>query len=257
MQKKKTYELTGLFVILGIICFCGIIMHYVGKKFAADSSNLVVMYFEESISGLTVGSPVVFRGVEVGKVVKIRLVSDLKEGTFKTPVYVSFNQIRALQAAQDNEDGREMLNNLINKGLRAQLMTANYLTGQLMIELQMDPNSKAVFRGTGRYPEIPTTASPLETISKDLQELPLQEIIARMGNVLNNLDENLPQILENINNITTKIDHVMDKKNSETTKTLNNFNNTLEEISKASRSIKNLTDYLERHPEAIIQGKEK
>ena len=129
-------------------------MHYVGKKFAADSSNLVVMYFEESISGLTVGSPVVFRGVEVGKVVKIRLVSDLKEGTFKTPVYVSFNQIRALQSAQDNEDGREMLNNLINKGLRAQLMTANYLTGQLMIELQMDPNSKAVLRGTGRYPEM-------------------------------------------------------------------------------------------------------
>ena len=37
----------------------------------------------------------------------------------------------------------------------------------------------------------------------------------------------------------------------------NNINNTLEEIAKAGRSLKNLTDYLERHPEAIIQGKEK
>ena len=49
----------------------------------------------------------------------------------------------------------------------------------------------------------------------------------------------------------------MDQKNGEFTHTVNNLNSTLEEISKASRSMKNLTDYLERHPEAIIQGKEK
>jgi len=257
MQKKKTYELTGLFVVVGIICFCGIILHYVGKKYEAQRANLVVMYFEESISGLTVGSPVVFQGVEVGKVVKIRLVSNLKEGTFKTPVYVSFNQLKVLQTAQHNRQGREMLKSLIEKGLRAQLASANILTGQLMIELQMDPNVKAVMRGTGKYPEIPTAPSPFAVISKDLQEIPLQEIIARFGNLLDNLDENLPQITENTKNITAKIDNILDKKNSETSKTLNNFNNTLEEISKASRSIKNLTDYLERHPEAILQGKEK
>ena len=42
-----------------------------------------------------------------------------------------------------------------------------------------------------------------------------------------------------------------------TNKTLNNMNTTLSDISAASRSIKNLTDYLERHPEAILKGKEK
>ena len=50
---------------------------------------------------------------------------------------------------------------------------------------------------------------------------------------------------------------MLDTKSGSLSQTLNNANTTMEEISKASRSIKNLTDYLERHPEALIRGKEK
>jgi len=34
-----------------------------------------------------------------------------------------------------------------------------------------------------------------------------------------------------------------------------NLQNTLQELAKAAHSIKNLTDYLERHPESLIKGK--
>ena len=50
---------------------------------------------------------------------------------------------------------------------------------------------------------------------------------------------------------------MLDKKSGEASKSMSSFNSTMEEISKTSRSIKNLTDYLERHPEALIHGKEK
>lgn len=258
MQQKKTYELTGLFVVIGLLCLGGIIFKYVGSKYTQNESDLVIMYFEESIRGLSVGSSVVMQGVEVGKVERIKLLADLNKGTFKTPVYISLNGNKTVQAKYSKtQTDREILQNLIDKGLRARLITANYLTGQLMIELLMDPKVEAVMRGTGKYMEIPTEYSSFAMLSKDLEDIPLRDSLSRLGSILNDLEENLPTILENISQITVKMDDLLARKNGETTKTLQNFNDTLEEIGKASRSIKNLTDYLERHPEALIQGKEK
>ena len=294
MQSKKTYRTTGLFVIIGLISFIGIVLNFVAEKFTTNEDDLVVMYFEESIQGLSVGSSVVFHGVEVGKVKSINLLANLKEGTFKTPVFVLFDIENRLDAVDSAElDNKQMLDNLIAKGLRARLISANYLTGQLMIELVMDNKAPAVLRGTGKYWEIPTVYSPFAQLSKDLEEIPLQDTIIRIGSLIDNIDDNIPHILNNImgitesintsapnaiknmselieglnknmpllmknvNSISAKINQLVDSKNGDAAKTMENINSTLEEISKASRSLKNLTDYLERHPEAIIQGKEK
>ena len=283
MQNKKTYKMTGLFVIVGIVSFIGIVLNYVTNKFTPNEDDLVVMYFDESIRGLNVGSSVVFKGVEVGKVKDISLQANLKEGTFKTPVLILFDIEDSIDAVDSAElDEKQMFDNLIAKGLRAQLISANYLTGQLMIELVMDEKAPVVLRGNGKYWEIPTIYSAFAQLSKDLEDVPLREILSRLGNILSDIDENLPTIMKsigsvsasvdknlpsimgninevsaNISNITSKVDEVMDKKNGETTKAVNNFNNTMEEIAKVSRSLKNLIDYLERHPEAIVQGKEK
>ena len=79
----------------------------------------------------------------------------------------------------------------------------------------------------------------------------------RLGDLLIDLDDKLPPVLDNITQITGKINTMLNRNTGDITQTLNNFNATLEEIAKAGRSVKNLTDYLERHPEAIIRGKEK
>lgn len=277
MQNKKTYKMTGLFVIVGLVCFFGIIAYFISSKFTINKNAMIVMYFDESIDGLSVGAPVVLSGVDVGKVVKIKLIPDFEEGTFKVPVFITIDG----GGDADREEVEETLKHLIEKGLRARLVNSNFLTGQLKIELVMDTSQKAIMRGDGSYMEIPTEYSSYAMLSKDLEDVSLREILSKLGNILNdidenlpiimksigsvsaNVDENLPSIMSNINsvagnisNITSKMDAVMDKKNGEATKTMNNFNNTLEEISKASRSLKNLVDYLERHPEAIIQGKE-
>lgn len=152
---------------------------------------------------------------------------------------------------------REILKHLINKGLKAQLISSNYLTGQLMIELSMIPNQPAVLRGNGKYLEIPTELSAFAKFSKDLKNIPLHESLTRLGDVLLDLDKNLPSILVNTSQITKKLDTMLDRKSGEFSKTMLNINSTMEEITKASRSIKNLTDYLERHPESLIRGKEK
>lgn len=289
---NKTYKLTGIFVLVGIICFGLIVSHYLKQKFSKDDEYTMVMYFDESIRGLSVGSPILLQGVEIGNVSKIRLLANLEKGTFKTVVYMTFNDNKSVSVYGASE-GDDLLKGLIDKGLRARLITSNFLTGQLMIEMIMDSKSPVVYRGTGKYPEIPTVYSSFAQISKDLEDVPLQDTVIRIGHLIDNIDETIPTILENIsktteslretapnamknfndladnlnknipsllqnlNSISGKIDKVIDQKTGSANKTLENLNATLEEISKASRSLKNLADYLERHPEAIIQGKEK
>lgn len=287
---NKTYKLTGLFVLIGLICFGCIVGYFVKQKFTENEEDMIIMYFDESIRGLSVGSPILLQGVEIGNVAKIRLLANLEKGTFKTPVYMKFNDNKSVKAYGEGDD---LLEGLIKKGLRARLITSNFLTGQLMIELVMDDKTPAVYRGTGKYPEIPTIYSPFAQISKDLAEIPLQDTIIRIGNLIDkvddniplildnmskmtsslndsapetiknlnalidNLNKNLPDLLRNVNKIASKIDDAIDNNRGKTAKTMDNVNNTLEEISKVSRSMKNLTDYLERHPEAIVQGKGK
>ncbi|MBR1756669.1 MAG: hypothetical protein IJ738_03780, partial [Alphaproteobacteria bacterium] len=108
-----------------------------------------------------------------------------------------------------------------------------------------------------KYWEIPTELSSFAMLSQDLEEVPLRETLSRLGNIIQDLEENLPQILKNMAQVTQKVDKALDKKSGEASKSMQGFNTAMEEISKTSRSIKNLTDYLERHPEALLMGKEK
>lgn len=268
MQKKKTYKMVGLFVLLGFICLGAIILRYTSQKFFENDEDLAVMYFEESINGLSVGSSVVFKGVEVGQVSKINLVFNMNDGTFKTPVFAKFQENKAFKVVDYNDaEPEEQYRKLIEKGLRARLVSANLLTGQLMIELEMNPNSPAEFKGDGEYAEIPTEMSSIGVISKDLQEIPLKETMLRISDIVKKLDESLPDVLDSLDNklpeimanmeqITQKMNSTIDKKSYETSKAVANFNATMEDMGKASISLKNLADYLERHPEAIIRGKE-
>ena len=129
MQKKNSYKAAGLFVLIGLISLGAVVFHFVSKKFSLNSDELVVMYFEESVSGLSVGSSVVFKGVEVGKVAKIKLLANIKEGTFQTPVYVEFIDNEDFVSLHDiGEFDDDMLDRLIVKGLRARLTSANLLT---------------------------------------------------------------------------------------------------------------------------------
>ncbi len=260
MQKNKSYKKIGIFVFIGILCFIGIMFQYISKRFIVNEDDWVVMFFEESVRGLNVGSPVVMHGVEIGKVEKIGLMANIEEGIFKTPVFVKFDLKKIFDNTQEMSDylrNRSSFDNLIDKGLRARLTSSNYLTGQLMIELLMDPKSKPVFHGEKSWWEIPTEYSKLTAISNDLQGIPLRETLLNFANVVDVMNKELPSILQNMNSVTASLNKTINLKSTETSKTLYNVNDTLEQVSRMSLSIKNLADYIERHPESLIYGKGK
>lgn len=92
MRKKPNSKLIGLFIVCGITLFLATVGMFVSEKIMADTKSEVVMYFSESIKGLDVGSPVVFKGVNIGRVSKIDLITDMDDSEFSIPVFVAFNR---------------------------------------------------------------------------------------------------------------------------------------------------------------------
>lgn len=253
MRRKPNNKLIGLFIICGVALFFATVGMFVSDKMMKDGNRLVVMYFSESIKGLDVGSPVVFKGVAIGKVAKIDIITDLQDFDFSIPVYVSFNE-KKLSSRQPRENARQVLKELVENGLRARLVTQNMLTGQLMIELEFVPNAgEAVYRSRpgSRIPEIPTVLSQLAELSRGIQELPLRETFKKLNVFLDSLNhEVVPQMTKVINDF-----GAIPGRTRAVPETLNNFNKAMQNISSAAKSLGNFADYVERHPESLLRGK--
>ena len=261
MKKQPNKKAIAMFIILGALVLGGILLKQVSQKFFSDK-QLAVMYFNESLKGLSIGSPVVFEGVQVGKVVDIQILTNPRTMEFSIPVYVRFDEAGDISGLKFERKltRNEILKILINKGMRARLGTQNYLTGQLMIELLMLPDSKYTLHPNGPMKdafEIPTVLSPLAGLAQDFYELPLRQIVERVDNILQSLESDLPVILPNIKQISQKMNGYLDKSAPQTAQTLNQLDSTLKDVGAAAQSAKNLTDYLERHPEALLKGKNK
>ena len=242
MKKEPNKKRIAMFIILGFIVLAAILLKIVADKLLPDNRNLAVMYFSESIKGLSVGSPVVYEGVQVGRVVKIEIMTNPQTMEFSIPVYAKFaedNNINSMTFKQATR--RELLYALIKKGLRARLTNQNMLTGQLMIELQM----------------LPDTPIELKHHLNDAKvfEIPTTQIIGRLDNILSEFEIYMPKILPQFADLGQKLNDYADHSVPQTDQTLNQLNRTLKDVGAAAKSFKNLTDYLERHPDALLKGK--
>lgn len=253
MRKKPNNKMIGIFIICGVVLFLATIGLFISNRLLQNSDRVFVMYFSESIKGLDVGSPVVFKGVSVGRVVKIDVITDLQKLDFIIPVYVAFNS-KKLASRQHRESVHQILGEMVEKGLRARLGTQNFLTGQLMIELEfMSSDDKPIYRRppNSDIPEIPTVLSQFAEISQGIQELPLRETIRQFSSFMDKLNDTiLPDFNKLINDF-----EVIPTRTRTIPETLSNFNRAMQNISNAAKSLGNFTDYLERHPESLLRGK--
>lgn len=180
-----TFVLGGCaLLILGIIFLGGV------KLFTDDVDY--VLYFDGSVSGLSVGAPVVLRGVALGHVVRIHLVANIRDENITIPVYINIDE-RAIQrvgtSGSVTDDMREdMMRRLIRRGLRARLQLQSIITGQYRIELDFFPDTPIRYHSTNQSAEIPTVPSPIDELQRSLQRLPLDTIISNTTSILKGLD---------------------------------------------------------------------
>jgi paraquat-inducible protein B len=179
MSKPVSKTLIGAFVVGALVLAVAGIALFGSGKFLAKRPKLV-MFFSGSVNGLTVGSPLQFRGVKIGNVTEIRAQFNPKDLTFAIPVYVEFDPEsisvpEELKAAA--EEGKfPLIKQLVNKGLKAQLRLKSIITGQLYIDVDFHPDQPIRLVGLEkRYLEIPTIQSPTEVLMATLEKFPIKQ----------------------------------------------------------------------------------
>jgi paraquat-inducible protein B len=193
VNKRPNALRIGLFAIGGLALLVAAIVAVFGSGLFARTEQ-AVMYFSGSVNGLQVGSPVVFRGVRLGRVVQLGVVHDASTGVFSVPVRAEIDRRLILDPMGKPADGHSglSLSNLVARGLRAELATQSLLTGQMFIDLDLpgsnsngniQPSNSApvvaaaaaavVQRTADGAVQIPTRPSSLQGVMAQLQSVNL------------------------------------------------------------------------------------
>lgn len=248
-----------------------------------------LLKFDGSVHGLEVGAPVELRGIRVGRVVDIRLRYGEKQTAFNIPVLIELEPERMalVDSNASATDGDTQVAKLVENGLRAQLKTSSLLTGQLYIELEtFTKHARQTLTYDGTFPVMPTVLAPLDELTTQLmttldkiEKIPFdrfseealaavadfRELAATSRTTLKQLDEAVstvgPNAIRTFDHVQSTLDQV-----DTALKTLNarvddsvplqyELSGTMKALSDAARSLRDMTEYLQRHPESVLRGK--
>lgn len=310
MKKKNNARWIGMFVIGGLLLlFCSVVVLSSSNFFSRKSEY--VMYFDSSLQGLEIGSPVSFRGVQIGRVNNIVMQITSDNGRVMTPVYVEIEPERfKLPNFSDNIPlmSEPPVDRMIKQGLHAQLQLRSLITGQMYIELEFRPDmGKPKPHGgvASDVPEIPTIPSPLaqaqeslKSLMESIRKLQLQTLVdnsaktletvhaaagefyemmhkvnGRMDNILTNMDtasaesrntfveaqgtlKEMRRALDQANKMFATIDKTTGAISPKVNKSAENASVAFDELATAMRAMKELADFLERHPDSVLTGKQ-
>jgi paraquat-inducible protein B len=234
------------------------------------------LIFNESVRGLEPGAPVELRGIKVGEVVDIRAQVDVKSAKFSVPVIIELDAQRLGVKLLDLRQGadlpairRKIIDSLVADGVRAQLQTGNLLTGSAFVAFDFFPGAPpAAVDWSQNPPQMPTTPGQLEAVEaglgdivKKLNKMPLQQIGDNLQKSLSDLDLTLVRARATLENASTTLNSATTTLNTAnglvqpSSEQIEDLGQTLQELRRAARSVRVLTDYLEQHPEALIRGK--
>ncbi|QPC43796.1 MCE family protein [Kaustia mangrovi] len=188
MKKNRAAVAIGSFILgggfllaLGIVLFGGIDL-FSGKERA-------VIYFDTSISGLQVGAPVAFQGVTVGSVQRIALEVDSTTHTARIPVYIEIKTADMIVTDAQGQRETPDIEELVQRGMRAQLQTQSFVTGRLMVELDFTAKAGPIkdpwVDGLAR---IPSEKSALDQLKEQVSELGIGQTLATAKRVLQAVD---------------------------------------------------------------------
>jgi paraquat-inducible protein B len=253
------------------------------------------LHFNTSVRGLAPEAPVEFRGIPIGRVVDLRLEYDVKKMTFDIPVLIVIEPGRIYSEGLKNqpEEGEKILEQLVEKGLRAQLRSGSIITGQQFVALDIFPGIPPAKVGReGPYPSIPTMPTQVEEIGSKLGQIvsKLEKVpIDQIGNDLRDTMQgakritNSPELLETVKSLNAAVKELQSltaelrtQTTPEVTATLKQTQRSLaaaesslaadspqqyrvkaalDEITGAARALRVLVEFLEAHPESLLRGK--
>ena len=187
MSERANYFKIGLFILTATaIAVAGLMALGAGTllqpKFYAET------YFQESVQGLDIGSPIKFRGVQIGKVEEITLVG-ARYDTEKRYVLVRVSLFSKAFGAITEAAVEELVKTEVAKGLRVQLAFQG-VTGAAYLEadyLDADRSPWLSIDWQPEYAYLPSAPSTItrytEAIDLILKNIEQADIVALIGSI--------------------------------------------------------------------------
>jgi len=173
MSEKPHNVAIGAFVAGALLIAVTMVIFALGTGFG-EQREKVIMVFDGSVKGLSIGAPVALRGVQIGQVTNIELMldADAIELIMLVEAELSEKNIRRLGTNPD-----DVTDELIARGLRAQLRTQSLLTGLLYIQLDFHPDNEAILADVeSQYLQLPTIPTDLQVLASKLEEMDLAQL---------------------------------------------------------------------------------
>lgn len=243
-----------------------------------------VLYFDDSVRGLAVGAPVEFKGIKLGSVSQIGLEVDDDSGEVRIAVTVAL-QPQRLSTASDPNKPKDIIENLIARGLRARVQTGSLLTGQMFVELGLYPDTPAtIVDGKLNLAQIPTIPSEFVEIKESMTELldklrrlPLESIgdhaVATLEEIealvkspaidaalsgaaasMASIDKAAATLAKELPMLTAQISATLADLDANSALHAR-LSRTLTQLEAAARAVRGLAETVDRQPNAIIFGK--
>ncbi|HXP25842.1 MAG TPA: MlaD family protein [Steroidobacteraceae bacterium] len=241
--------------------------------------HYVRMRFAQALRGLDVGAPVEFVGVNIGSVIAVDLGYERRDKSFPVVVTAKLYPRRMGDAyeiltAQGKTESEETLaafvGTLVQRGLRAQPRSASLLTGKLYIALDfLRTSPRVAFDASDRPVELPTVNGSFQELEanigrlvKKVNDLPLEQIAADLHTDLTDLHETLSElhgrVLPSAVDTLSALRGTLDTAN----RTLDvesplqrGLTETLLEARSTLQAVRELADYIDRHPDALLRGR--
>ncbi|MEA3639035.1 MAG: MlaD family protein [Lamprobacter sp.] len=193
MSREANPTIIGGFVLGAVALVVIGILVFSSGAWLRDRLYLVT-YFPGSVQGLSVGAQVQFQGVPIGQVVEIGLDYIADRDSFRIPVHYEVwpNSIHVLGDLEGTEPS-ELLQRLVDeRGLRAQLESVSFVTGQYLVSLSLNPGlPKRDYPpspdGTIRVPAIAATRDRVQQMLENLQLNELVDTAAETLDAINRL----------------------------------------------------------------------
>lgn len=235
----SNYYKIGIFVIIGIVLMIVAIL-VLGAGGLFQRSIIAETYFNESVQGLSIGSPVKYKGMTVGEVKKIALVSSVYpqdgNGMSGHYIYVEMAFMGDYFANQSKSEIMELLARDIKKGLRIKLALQG-LTGNAYLELNFEnpkTNLPLPITWTPENFYVPSTASTLSRFSDNAGYL-LEEL--KKVNI-DKLFHDFNVLINNTTTTMTRFDDLIASTKNQLVVTSNNLEGISENLRQVSEDAK-------------------
>ncbi len=238
-----------------------------------EQSIPAVTYFHSSVAGLTRGSPVEIYGLQIGVVTDVTLVLDPATAEEKVRVTMALQPERNAHEADfaTDHETAALFQKMINNGMRMELATVSYLTGQKMLALTPVPGAKPILltREGDAYvlPSeeggLDSTVASLAGISAKLDKIPFDQIGNNLNRLLITANGTLGggQTRQAISSLATALQTLnltltmLNQGYGADSDFQQNLAQLMQQSNAALASIKQLSDYLDRHPNALLLGR--